>query len=86
MCAFAKFGRHSSRYPKSSVRLRISSRLRASPAVRRLLGAQVGTLMSRIVRAPDGLRAIEDNDSIASTIVARRSHVKVVGGADGRSH
>jgi RNA polymerase sigma factor (sigma-70 family) len=50
------------------------------------LGAPVGTLMSRIVRARDGLRVIEDNDSIASTIVARRCHVKVVGGADGRSH
>ena len=49
------------------------------------VGVPVGTLMSRIVRARDGLRAIEDNDSGAFTTAARRRHVKVVGGADGQS-
>ena len=33
----------------------------------------------------DGLRAIEDNESMASTTAARRCYVKVVGGADGQS-
>jgi len=33
----------------------------------------------------DGLRAIEDNESMASTTAARRCYVKAVGGADGQS-
>jgi len=49
-------------------------------------GVPVGTLMSRIVRARDALRAIEDDDSMASTATARRRQMQVVGGADGRSH
>jgi RNA polymerase sigma-70 factor, ECF subfamily len=49
------------------------------------VGVPVGTLMSCIARAGDGLRAIEDNDSMASATAAKRCHVKVVGGADGQS-
>jgi RNA polymerase sigma factor (sigma-70 family) len=50
------------------------------------VGVPVGTLMSRIARAGDGLRAIEDKDSMAPTTAARRRHVKVVGGADGHPY
>jgi len=48
------------------------------------LGIPVGTLMSRIARARERLRAIEDSDSAASPD-ARGRHLRVVGGADGRS-
>jgi RNA polymerase sigma-70 factor, ECF subfamily len=49
------------------------------------LGIPVGTLMARIARARDALRVIEDNDSMASAATTGRRHMRLVGGADGRS-
>jgi RNA polymerase sigma factor (sigma-70 family) len=47
------------------------------------LSIPVGTLTSRIARARETLRAIEDSDSAASPD-ARGRHLRVVGGANGR--
>ena len=46
------------------------------------LGIPVGTLMSRIARARNALRAVEDPDIAAS---AKQRHLRVVGGWDGPS-
>jgi RNA polymerase sigma-70 factor, ECF subfamily len=46
------------------------------------LGTPVGTLMSRIARARNALRAVEDPDIAAS---AKQRHLRVVGGWDGPS-